>query len=363
MRDPYEVLGVSRHATDEDIKSAFRRQAAKHHPDRNPNDPDAAVRFKELNQANQILTDPEKRAAYDRWGAAAFTPGGAGPPGSSFDLSNLDGFLGDILGAMGLRAGGRGELRQRLVVSFEEAARGCSKELTYSRVDLCGHCEGTGAAPGTATGPCPACRGRGRVRSHGGLFPISAERFCGRCHGTGRIATTPCRACRARGLLEQQHQVRLDIPAGIQSGSTRVVPKGGSRTRPQGSPGDLTVTVEVEKHPFFHRVNDDIVCKVPITFTQAALGGEVEVPTLDGKLKLRIPPGTQPDSTLRLRGKGVPHRVRSGRGDQLIEVTVEIPIRVSDHARELIEELGKELGEDVLPQRTTFLERLRGWFG
>ncbi len=361
MRDPYEVLDVGRRASDAEIKSAFRRLAARHHPDRNPGDEQAQARFTELNAAYQILSDPQKRAAYDRYGAAAFQPGGAGPV--DFDFGGLDGIFGDILGAFGIRTGDRGDLRKRIKVEFGEAARGCKRELSYERVDLCEHCGGQGAEPGSRVDLCGACGGRGRVRFQQGLFPIPVERPCSSCHGRGRVPASPCGHCRGSGLEKRTRTIEIEIPAGIESGSSRAVDRGGNRTRPDKPPGDLEIVVEIAAHPFFRRDGDNVICSVPITFAQAAIGGEVDVPTLDGKVKLRVPPSTQPGSVLRIKGKGIQHRLRSGRGDQLVEVTVEVPSHVTPRAQELIEELAHELGEDVQPQQRTFVEKLKSLFG
>ena len=364
MRDPYEVLGVGRKASDAEIRSAFRRSAARHHPDRNPGDPDAQKRFTEINQAYQVLSDPQKRAAWDRFGEAAFRPGGAGPGGVPFvDLGGLDGIFGDILGAFGFRTQDRGDLRQKIEISFEEAARGADKELSYDCMDTCSDCKGGGAAPGTPVTTCGACGGRGRVRFQQGMLPLPVERACSRCRGTGRIPSTPCRRCGGSGLVQIKRTTRIEIPAGIESGANRTVEGGGSRPHPDKPPGNLEVVVSVASHPFFHRRGDDVVCGVPVTFAQAALGGEVEVPTLDGKVKMRVPPATQPGTVLRIRGKGIPHRVRGGRGDQLVEVSVEVPTNLSDRAQELIEQLASELGEDVQPQQRTFVEKLKSLFG
>ena len=362
MRDPYEVLEVSRNATDAELKSAFRRLAARHHPDKNPGDPQAQARFSELNTAYQILGDPQKRAAYDRFGPAAFRPGGSGGVDFS-DLGGIDGIFSDILGAFGIRTGDRGDLRKRIKVSFEEAARGCEKEVRYERTDLCDHCRGQGAEPGTPVSACAACNGRGRVRYQQGLFPLAVERPCSRCRGTGQLASTPCRSCQGAGLVARSHTVDLTIPAGIEAGSSRVVSGAGNRARPDRAPGDLELIIDVTPHPFFKRIGDDVVCSVPITFAQAALGGELEVPTLDGKVKLRVPPSTQPGAVLRVKGKGIAHRVRAGRGDQLVEIALEVPTSLSSRAKQLIEDLGRELGEDVQPQQKTFVEKLKSLFG
>ena len=363
VRDPYEVLGVARNATEADIKAAFRRLAAKHHPDRNPTDPDAQARFKELNQAYQILGDAQKRSAWDRYGEAAFRPGGGGPGVDFVDLGGLDGIFGDILGAFGIRTGDRGDLRKRIKVSFEEAARGCEKEISYERIDVCERCSGRGAEPGSVVTTCNACNGRGRVRFQQGLFPIAVERPCSHCRGTGQAASSPCIDCKGQGLSPKTRTVQVTIPAGIEAGSSRIVQGGGNRLRADRAPGELEILVEVAPHPFFQRSGDDVVCSVPITFAQAALGGEIEVPTLEGKVRLRVPPSTQPGTVLRVKGKGISHRVRAGRGDQLVEVTLEVPTKITDRARNLIEDLGKELGEDVQPQQRTFVEKLKNLFG
>jgi molecular chaperone DnaJ len=250
-----------------------------------------------------------------------------------------------------------------LALTFEEAALGTSKEVRYQRADTCGTCDGRGGEPGTRVETCSACGGRGRVRFQQALFPLAVERTCSRCKGSGALPTTPCRTCSGKGLVVSERVLKVDVPAGIEHGATRVVDQGGNRTRPERAPGNLELLVEVAPHPFFRRAGDDVVCRVPITFVQAALGGEIDVPTLEGKIKLRVPPSTQPGQVLRVRGKGVEHRLRSGRGDQLVEVAVEIPARLTPRARELIEQLGRELGEDVQPQQQGFLEKLRSLFG
>ncbi|MCC6215918.1 MAG: molecular chaperone DnaJ [Polyangiaceae bacterium] len=358
MRDPYEVLGVGRDATEAEVRAAFRRLGAEHHPDRRPGDADAAARFKELNAAYQTLSDPRRRAAWDRFGAKGVEAGFS----ATVD-ANLEGLFGDLLGRFGVRTGERGDLRRRLEIRFEEAVRGATRELTYEKTDLCTACRGDGAEPGSPVARCAACDGRGRVRFQQLPFPIAVERACSRCRGTGSLPARPCRSCSGSGLHTRAVTVEIEIPPGVESGSTRLVEGGGSRVRADRPAGDLEITIDVAPHPFFVRAGDDVRCAVPVTFACAALGGEIEIPTLEGKAKLRVPPATQPGTLLRLAGKGVPHRFRSGRGDQLVEVSVEIPTRLSERARALIEELGQELGEDVQPQQRTFLEKLRSWLG
>jgi molecular chaperone DnaJ len=365
VRDPYDVLGVERNASVDEVKSAFRRLAQRFHPDKNPGDDQAHQKFKEINAAYQILSDPDKRAHFDRFGDAGL--GGDGATGFDFvDLGNLnmDGIFGDLLRGFGFRTGGdRGDLKKELVVSFEEAVFGTEKELTYERTEACKDCHGSGSEPGRPRETCPACMGRGRVRFQQGLLPMAIERTCSRCHGTGRLVIDPCRTCRGAGLLSVSRTITVTIPPGIEEGSSRTVGGGGNVSRPDGEAGDLELAVSVAPHPFFKRAGDDVVCSAPISFVQAALGGEVMVPTLEGKGKLKIPAGTQPGSVLRIKGKGIPRRSRSGRGDQLVEVAVEVPTALTARQRELLEELGKELGDEVQPQQKTFVQKLKEFFG
>ncbi|MGC4090325.1 MAG: molecular chaperone DnaJ [Polyangiaceae bacterium] len=360
VRDPYEVLGVGRSASEAELKAAFRKLAAQHHPDKNPGDEGAAQRFKDLNQAYQILSDPQKRAAFDRFGESAFRPGGAPPA----DFTGLEDLFGDFLGAFGFKGGGdKGAIRKTVQLSFEEAAHGCERQIPYERVDLRGRCHGSGGETGTRTESCAACGGRGKVRFQQALFPIAVERPCSRCRGSGKIPTTPCIGCQGVGLSKATRRLEVQIPAGIEPGSVQSVEGAGNRVRTDRPAGNLELVVEVEPHAFFRRVGDDIVCKIPISFSQAALGGEVEVPTLEGNVRLRVPPATQVGSVLRLRGKGIAHRVRNGHGDQLVEVTIEVPSALSERGRQLLIELGHELGDDVQPQEASFMEKLKGLFG
>ncbi|MCL2722844.1 MAG: molecular chaperone DnaJ [Polyangiaceae bacterium] len=369
-RDHYEVLGVVRTATQEEIKAAFRKQAAIHHPDRNPDDPKAAARFKELNAAYQVLGDPQRRAMYDRFGHRAEEPGSpfasSGPfAGGVVDFSEIafDGILGDLLGVFGVGRGDRGDLKRELEISFEEAAFGATKTMRYDRVVSCGDCGGSGSALGATPDTCSACNGRGRVRFQQGIIPIAVERVCQRCKGRGTIVTHACSTCRGSGLVASQNTIEVTIAPGVEHGATRVVSGAGNRPRADRPAGDLELEIHIAAHPFFRRVGDDIVCSVPITFTQAALGAEVSVPTLDGKGKLRVPAGTQPGATLRLKSKGMPKRAGIGRGDQRIEIIVEVPTSLTDRQRELLEQLARELGEEVSPQHKTFMDKLRELFG
>jgi molecular chaperone DnaJ len=368
VRDPYDILGVDRSATQDDIKAAFRRAASQHHPDKNPGDDGAHVRFKEINAAYQILSDPQKRATFDRFGASAMgSAGQAGGPfgGMPFDVAdlNIDGFFGDLLGALGIKVGDRGVLQKEVRVSFEEAAFGCVKEVKYERVEACAPCSGSGSAPGSTTETCSACNGRGRVRFQQGMIPIALERPCSRCHASGHIVTDPCKSCRGAGLVGNRvRTIEVTIPAGIENGATRTVERGGNVTRPDRPPGELELTIRVQPHELFRRAGDDVVCALPISFAQAALGGDIEIPTLEGKGRLRIPAGTQPGAVLRVKGKGIPRRMTGGRGDQLVEVTVEVPTQLSESQKELITKLAEELGQGVQPQQASFMEKLRALF-
>ncbi|HKQ69718.1 MAG TPA: molecular chaperone DnaJ [Polyangiaceae bacterium] len=365
MHDPYDVLGVERGASPDEVKSAFRRLAQRFHPDRNPGDDQAQQKFKEINAAYQVLSDPEKREMFDRFGAAG--AGDAGP-GGGFDFGDLgnismDGIFGDLLRGFGIRTGDRGDLKKEIVVTFEEAAFGVDKELTYERTESCKDCRGSGSDAGHARETCSACMGRGRVRFQQGLFPVAIERTCSRCHGAGKIVTHPCAACRGAGVVSVARTIEVTIPAGIENGATRMVERGGNVVRAEKPAGDLELTVTVAPHPFFKRQGDDVVCSVPISFTHAALGGEIEVPTLEGRGKLKIPAGTQPGSTLRIKGKGIVRRTRGGRGDQLVEVGVEVPTSLTARQRELLAELAKELGDAATPQQKTFVQKLKDFFG
>ncbi|HEX7667217.1 MAG TPA: molecular chaperone DnaJ [Polyangiaceae bacterium] len=368
-RDHYEVLQVSRTATAEEIKISFRKLASQHHPDKNAGDPQASIRFKEINASYQVLSDPQRRAMYDRFGhnaEAAGSPFASGGPfaGGVIDINDIavDGILGDLLGVFGVGRGDKGDIKRDLEISFEEAAFGCEKELTYDRVVTCNDCRGNGSAQGHAPETCSACNGKGRVRYQQGLLPIAVERTCQRCKGSGKIVVVPCNTCKGSGIVSAPNTIMVSIPPGVDTGYSRLVGAVGNRPRPDRPPGDLEVVIRVRPHPFFKRSGDDITCNVPITFVQAALGGEVEVPTLEGKGKLRIPQGTQPGAVLRIKQKGIQRRTGIGRGDQLVEVMVEVPTKVSEKQRALLNELAKEMGEDVLPQTRGFLDKLKDLF-
>lgn len=353
MQNPYEVLELLPNATEEEIRAAFRRLAALHHPDRHQSSPSAQERFKEINGAYQTLIDPVKRSRYDRFGAA-----GLGASASTSD-AGFEATISDLLRAVGIKRGD-GTVRYKLELTFEEAALGCSKQVTYTRVEHCRRCDGTGAAEPLERVRCKACQGRGRVRFQQGVFSFMNERACSKCHGTGFSHEKPCGQCHGKGLFRNTCESRIEVPAGADHGSTHAVRRGGHRLSPGGTVGRLEVTLDVKPHPFFTRSGDDVRCRVPITFAQAALGDRIEVPALGGKIRLTVPRSTQPGTVLRVRGKGIPHRIRAGRGDQLVEIAVEIPTRLTDEAERLIENLAEELeGEAVQPDRKSFLDKLK----
>jgi molecular chaperone DnaJ len=377
VSDPYEVLGVSRDASPEEIKAAFRKLAAKHHPDRNQGDDSAQERFKEINTAYQTLSDPQKRAMFDRFGAAGVGGAAAGNPfggGAPFDIADfvanipMDGIFGDLLGRLGVRPGDRGDIRKELLITLEEAAFGAEKELSYERIEVCGECAGGGSKAGSQPKACAACGGKGKVRIQQGLFPIVMERECGKCGGRGRVVVDPCEGCKGAGLLARARTIVVTIPPGIEHGATRLVERGGNVSRADRGPGDLELIINIAPHATFKRAGDDVLSSVVVTFPQACLGSDVVVPTLDGKGKLRIPAGTQPGATLRVRGKGMPKRVVGGRGDQLVELKVVVPTDLSPRARELVEQLSEELGQVPAPlspessSDRSFVDKLKDFF-
>jgi molecular chaperone DnaJ len=358
-RDYYDILEVARDATDAEIKRAFRQLALRHHPDKNPDDRAAEERFKEANEAYAILSDPDKRAAYDRFGHAAFGAPGAGPA-AGFGVSDvLDNFL-DLLGRKRRQAAGR-DLRYTLEVSFEEAAFGAEKTIHFPTRKDCDGCGGSGAKAATGLRACPGCGGRGEVRVKQGLFTL--PRTCTTCGGTGKIVIDPCPRCEGSGLLRVEREFAVKIPSGTADGDVRRVAREGEPGRGGGAPGDLHVVVRVKPHPLFERQGFDVICDIPVSFPQAALGAQVDVPTLDGKVKMRIPEGTQSGKTFRLRGKGIPRGDGRPRGDQHVKVTVETPTNLTARQRELLEELAHETGEAIgYPRKKNFLDKVRELF-
>ena len=368
-RDYYEVLGVKKDATADEIKKAYRKLTKENHPDLHPGDKACEERFKEANEAYEILSDEEKRKKYDQFGFAAFDPNaGAGAGGfGGFDGFGGFGGFGDIFGDIFGFGGGtranpnaprKGEsLRATVNISFEEAAFGCKKEVTVGRVEQCPDCRGTGCAPGTTPEICPDCKGTGSVtvsqRTPFGVMQSSS--VCTKCRGTGKIIHQPCKTCRGMGNIRRQHKIEINIPAGIDDGQTISKPGAGNAGANGGPAGDLLVTVIVKPHPRFERDGTSVLLEQEISYAQAALGAEVEVPTLDGKVKLTIPEGTQPGAVFRLRGKGIPYLRGSGRGDQLVSVTVKVPKNLTGSQKELLRQFAASMGElDGEAGRTIF---------
>ena len=367
-RDYYEVLGVSKGASDDEIKRAYRKLAKKYHPDMNPGDKEAEAKFKEVNEAYSILSDSEKRARYDQFGHAGVDPNyGAGGPGGGFggfDMGDID--LGDIFGSFfGGGFGGFGgstssrrngpqkgeSLRASLTISFEEAAFGCEKEINLNRTEECEACHGSGAEPGTTAETCPDCRGTGvvRVQQRTGGFAFSSTAPCSRCRGTGKIIHTPCKACGGSGSVKKSKRVTVSIPAGIDDGQAISLRGQGNAGKNGGPAGDLIVAVHVKPHPQFHRDGTTVLYEQPVTFYQAVMGAELEIPTIDGKVKYNLPAGTQTGTTFRLRGKGIPElRGRGrGRGDQYVTVRVQVPTSLNGEQKEALRAFAEAMGEDV----------------
>jgi molecular chaperone DnaJ len=362
-RDYYELLGVERNCGGDDLKRAYRQLAIKFHPDKNPDDREAEESFKRVSEAYAVLSDPDKRRRYDQLGHAAFDPAHGGTAFDPSDFSAIgqivEGFLDDMFGR---RGGGNREpkdLRYNLDVSFEEAALGTERVIEYDRQELCDRCQGSRAEPGAGMPECPACRGRGEVRFQRGLFATS--RPCVSCEGSGVRKEARCTKCHGQGNTPTRQTLRVKIPPGVEDGAVRTI-SGMGEQLPAGS-SDLHVNVHVLDHPLFKREGADVLCDVPISFPQAALGANLDVPTLEGKVKMRLPPGTQPGRVFRLRGKGLPVFGGYGKGDELVKVVVEVPASLTDRQRELLEELSKEMGAGTHPQQQTFLDKLRGLFG
>ncbi|MCR5843499.1 MAG: molecular chaperone DnaJ [Oscillospiraceae bacterium] len=356
-RDYYEVLGVKKDATADEIKKAYRKLTKENHPDLHPGDKACEERFKEANEAYEILSDEEKRKKYDQFGHAAFDPN-AGYGAGGFDgFGGFGGFgdiFSDIFGGFGgatrsnPNAPRRGEsVRASVNISFEEAAFGCKKEVTVAKVETCADCKGTGCAPGTTPEICPDCKGTGQVtvaqRTPFGMMQSSSP--CSKCRGTGKIIHQPCKTCRGMGSIRRQHKVEVNIPAGIDDGQTISKPGGGNAGVNGGPAGDLLVSVIVRPHARFERDGTSVLLDQEISYAQAALGAEVEVPTLDGKVKLTIPEGTQPGAVFRLRGKGIPYLRGSGRGDQFVSVSIKVPKNLTGSQKELLRQFAASMGE------------------
>jgi molecular chaperone DnaJ len=358
-RDYYEVLGLPRSATDNDVKSAYRKLALKYHPDRNPGDKAAEDKFKEAAEAYAVLADPEKRSLYDRFGHAGVTSAaGAGFDPSVFaDFSDILGGLGDIFGFGDLFGGARrrggpqrgADLRYDLEITFEESARGTETTIQIPRQESCGTCSGSGAAPGSSPAVCPQCRGQGQVRFQQGFFTVA--RTCPQCQGSGRLITKPCHTCRGTGRITRERKITVKIPAGIASGQQLRLAGEGEGGSGGGPSGHLYVVVHVHEHEFYRRDGVNLFCEVPVNFTTLALGGEIQVPTLDGVETVKIPESTATGTTMRLRGKGLPDVAGRGRGDLFVTVQVQTPKKLTRDQRHLLEQLAKALPKEKFEPR------------
>jgi molecular chaperone DnaJ len=371
QRDYYDILGVSRNASEQDIKKAFRRLAMKYHPDRNPDDAEALAKFKEAKEAHDVLTDARKRSAYDQFGHAGVSGqggfGGGGP--GDFAGGGFSDIFGDVFGDIfGSRAGGRrggrgADLRYDLSLTLEEAVAGKDVKIRIPTTVECHHCGGTGAKPGTRPKDCPTCHGMGQVRMQQGFFSI--QQTCPECRGTGKVVEEACRHCRGAGRLKEEKTLSVKVPAGVDTGDRIRLAGEGEPSERGGMPGDLYVQVVVEEHPIFKREDSHLFCEVPISFVTAALGGEMEVPTLNGKVVLKVPPGTQTGKLFRMRGKGV-KPVRGGPvGDLLCRVVVETPVNLTERQKELLRELEESLnasGKHHSPQSTSWLDGVKHFF-
>ena len=364
-RDYYESLGVAKTASADDIKQAYRQLAKQWHPDKNQGDPQAEERFKEISEAYSVLIDVEKRRRYDRMGHSAFGGGdGVGYERIDFRAVSeiLEGLMGEVFGfqAAARRARQGADIEQDLEISFEEAARGVEKTLVVPRMVTCGTCTGSGAKPGTKIDRCAACNGAGEVKFQRGFF--SASRPCSACSGTGKRIEQPCPTCKGQTVVQSQEEMLVKVPPGVEDGAIRSVRGAGERGRNEGTAGDLHVRIRVRPHPLFKREGADVKVTIPVSFPQVVLGSQIDIPTLEGRVKMKVPPGTQSGKVFRLRGKGIDVLGGAGKGDQLVQIVVEVPENISKKQRKLIEELAVELGEDVYPQQKSFLDKLRGLF-
>ena len=368
-RDYYEVLGVEREADAAEIKKAYRRLAMKFHPDRNPDDESAAEKFKEASEAYEVLSNEEQRAAYDRFGHAGLGGGAGGGAGAGFAGGSFSDIFGDVFGD--IFGGGRGrggvqrgaDLRYGLELDLEQAVSGDTVEIRVPVLAACGDCDGTGAKPGTRPAPCPDCGGAGQIRVAQGFF--SLQQTCPRCRGAGKIITDPCGSCGGRARIAKRKTLSVKIPPGVDTGDRIRLAGEGEAGMHGGPPGDLYVQIEVREHAIFARDGRNLFCEVPISFVDAALGGELEVPTLNGRVKLKIPAETQTGKLFRLRGKGVTPVRGGGVGDLLCKVVLETPVNLSERQRQLLREFQESMagaGEKHSPKESSWFKGVKDFF-
>ena len=373
-RDFYEILGVPKNASDEDIKKSYRKLAMKYHPDRNQGDETAEVKFKEAKEAYEMLSDAEKRAAYDQYGHAGVDPnmrGGAGAGGFGGFGESFGDIFGDIFGQARRQQGGGGrqvfrgnDLSYAMDITLEEAAAGKKTEIRIPSYDECDTCHGSGAKPGTSAKTCGTCQGQGVVQMRQGFF--SVQQTCPHCRGSGKIISDPCSPCHGQGKIKRQKTLEISIPAGIDDGMRIRSTGNGEPGTNGGPPGDLYIEIRLQKHEVFQRDGDDLHCAVPISFSKAALGGEIDVPTLNGKAAIDIPEGTQTGKQFRLRGKGIKGVRASYPGDLYCHITVETPVKLTEHQRKLLKEFDESLqkgGAKHMPTGNGWTDKLKGFFG
>ena len=380
-RDYYEVLGVDRSATEDELKKAYRKAAKKYHPDLNPGDAQAEKSFKEVNEAYEVLSDKEKRSRYDQFGHAGVDPnfgaggfnGGGGFNGDFGDFGDLGDIFGSFFGG-GFGGGGRrsnpnaprrgNDASAAVNISFEEAAKGCTKTVKVTKIDTCDECGGSGAQKGTTSKTCPVCHGSGQVtsaqRTPFGVF--QTQTVCNHCHGTGKVIENPCTRCNGKGRIRHTVEETVEIPAGIDDGQVINLRGKGDSGVNGGPSGDLRINVNVRPHPIFHRNGYDVFCEIPITFTEAALGADITVPTLDGKVKFTIHEGTQPGDEFKLKGKGIQRLNYSGKGDQYVKIVVEIPKNLSREQKEILKNFQSTQSEKNYKTQKSFMDKIKDFF-
>jgi molecular chaperone DnaJ len=365
--DYYEVLGVARTASDQEVKAAYRKLAMQYHPDRNPGNAEAEEKFKQCSEAYQVLADPDKRAAYDRFGHAGLAGGGFGGNGNPFgDMPDLGDIFGDLFGfnvGAGRKASrvqkGR-DVRFDKMIEFEDAVFGKDIDVTIRRMEVCVDCRGTGSSHGRGPSTCQQCQGHGQVRYQQGFFSIA--RTCNACGGTGSVINDPCTTCRGDGRIQREHTIHVTIPAGVEEG-TRIRYQGeGDAGRFSGPSGDLYIVLSVKPHQFFERDGNDLHCVLPVSFTQAALGADLEIPTLEGHTTLKVPEGTQSGKEFRLRSKGVPYLNERGRGDLVVQVVVQTPKKLTRIQKELLRQLGETLTVENVPTSRRLFDKVKEMF-